>query len=163
MSLRRPIQITEGLLQLLDFVLKLVFDYVPCLNYINGTNTTPNLLTSLFRTVLCGVSIVQVNGSHFQIFLSSISFSYLFSRSPFPLSKYSVEIRWLHCESQLVIFTCQCIPYHCPPWAEEVKLLVDQESHKWQLIVLLIGQNNLDLCLFPWTKEVITISKGHFC
>lgn len=75
-SLRRPIQMAEGLLQLLDFVLKLVFDYGPCLYCINGTNTTSNLPTSPFRIVLSGVSIVQVNSCHSGF--SSAAFLYLF-------------------------------------------------------------------------------------
>lgn len=79
----------EGLLQLLDFVLKLVFDYVPCLYYINGTNTTSNFSTSPFTTVLSEVSIVQVNSCHFRF--SSAAVPYLFFRSLFPFSEYSVE------------------------------------------------------------------------
>lgn len=101
-SLRRPIQMAEGLLQLLDFVLKLVFDYGPCLYYINGTNTTSNLPTSPFRIVLSGVSIVQVNSCHSRF--SSAAFPYLFFRFLFPFSEYSVEIRWLHCGVSLCFY-----------------------------------------------------------
>lgn len=127
-SLRRPIQMAEGLLQLLDFVLKLVFDYGLCLYYINGTNTTSNLPTSPFGIVLSGVSIVQVNSCHSRF--SSAAFPYLFFRFLFPFSEYSVEIRWLHCESKpMFLLVSASSPYHCPPQAKWVK--VDQESHNW--------------------------------